>query len=424
MNDISISLFGATGSIGNFTLKLIDKLDKKDRPNIFLLSGYSQIKKLIELEEEFKSKYLFIPKSFKDKIFQDLSYSIKKKINILTSFDELFEIYQDIDKSKNFIINGIIGNNGIIPTFISQYFGILCGCANKESVIMAFELFKDFNTKLIYPLDSEHNAIYHLLATCNKDKISKIYITGSGGKVFGKNEQEIENLDLDELIKHPNWNMGKRITVDSSSGINKAFEFIELMALFNIPKEKIEIIIDRKSQVHAILQDINNYYFAAISNPDMQLPISKFFQFIGIDNNYFCKPIKESEINFQLNRHIKNTYPFLDIFIKNYNKNFIEGTIIILLNTYFQDLLFENKINFSKLRMLLINSFNEIFIKNDSHINKDNVKDNIFVEISKITNKLSFKNRQSIKILFESLNNIFNLLIIYLKDRKVLEEMW
>ncbi|MEJ5272770.1 MAG: hypothetical protein WH035_01455, partial [Spirochaetota bacterium] len=213
----------------------------------------------------------------------------------------------------------------------------------------------------------------------------------------------------------PNWNMGKRITIDSSSGINKAFEFVEVQALFDIPKEKVKILIDSKSQIHAIVQDINNYYYIAASNPDMLLPINKFLNKIGLIIPYKSKEILDKTIKFELNHDIQKTYPFLNLFIKNYNKSLVEGTTVIFLNSYLQDLLLDKKISFSKLRKLLIDSYEILFLKSDNQVTI-NLKEN--------SNNYSFKIKED----FLKLNNwkdiIFKMIIKYLKEKEILEEQW
>lgn len=415
MDNVNLSIFGSTGSIGSFILSLMDKLQNKNKPEIFLLSGYNQIKKLIDLEEKYRAKYLFVPEYYKEQVFNSLPLSLRQKVDIISSFEELYDIYSQVDKNKHYILNGIIGINGIIPTFLSQHFNIFSGCANKESIIISHELFKDFKSDLVFPLDSEHHAIYELLKACPKDKIERIFITGSGGKVLGKKEEEIEDLSLDEIIKHPNWDMGKRITIDSSSGINKAFEFIEVQALFDISKDKISILIDSKSQIHAIIQDLSNYYYVAASHPDMLLPINKFLNKIGINTSYRSSQILNKSIKFELNGEIEKTYPFLKLFMHNYKKEFIQGTTIIFLNSYFQDLLFSKKINFSKLRKLLIDSYSILF-KED--------KNPILRKLEENSNKFSF----SIKDDFVNFTNfteyVFKDILNYLKEKKLMEEMW
>jgi 1-deoxy-D-xylulose-5-phosphate reductoisomerase len=415
MDNINISIFGSTGSIGSFVLSLIDKLEDKDKPEVFLLSGYNQIKKLIDLEEKYKAKYLYLPENYKEQVFKSLPLNLRQKIDIISSFDELYEIYKQVDKKNHFILNGIIGINGIIPTFLSQHFKIFSGCANKESIIISYELFKDFNSDLVFPLDSEHNAIYELLPSCPKEKIEKIFITGSGGKVFGKKEEEIEDLSLDEMVKHPNWNMGKRITIDSSSGINKAFEFIEVQALFDIPKDKINILIDSKSQIHAIIQDSSNYYYVAASHPDMLLPINKFLNKIGINTSYKSSQILNKSIKFELNNEIEKTYPFLSHFMNNYKKEFIHGTVIIFLNSYFQDLLFSKKINFFRLRKLLIDSYNILFSNN---------KNPILRKLKENSNRFSFLIKNDFMDFADFTDSIFKDILNYLHEKNLLEEQW
>lgn len=413
MNKTSLSIFGATGSIGSFALDLIGKLDNNERPEILLLSGFSQIKKLIGLQEKFKAKYIFIPKKDKDLVYKSLSKGFNTKLNILTSFDEVFQLYEDINLENSYILNGIIGVNGIIPTFLSQHFNIINGCANKESIILSFELFNDFNPSIIYPLDSEHNAIYSLMKSCPKEKISKVYITGSGGKVYNRSEKEIKKLKVKDLIVHPNWDMGKRITIDSSSGINKAFEFIEVQALFGLPKEKVNVLIDPKSQVHAIVQDINNYYYAAISKPDMYLPINMFLEKIGLNINYVCSEFQNNSFNFNLDNNIKKTYPFLHLFIENYDKKKIAGTILLFLNSYLQDLLFDNKINFYQLRKNLLFLFEKFFENNFEIIGS---------KITYLSESLSFYKKESYSNLESFCNEINELISNLLIQNKILED--
>jgi len=414
MNEIKLSIFGATGSIGGFTLDLLNKLDKTKRPQILLISGFNQIEKLFKIAQEFDVSYIFVPNEVKELAFKRLKNKIRKNIDILTNFTELYDLYSSVDKDSNFIINGIIGKNGMIPTFLSQHFKIFSGCANKESIIISYEFFNDFNPDLAFPLDSEHNAIYSLLKLFQKENIARIYITASGGKVYNKTEEEIGKLDISDIIKHPNWNMGKRITIDSSSGINKAFEFIEAQALFNIPKDKIEILIDRKSQIHAIIQDSSNYYFAAISNPDMNIPINMFLNKIGIETKHQALPISKDFLLFELKQEIKKTFPFLDIFIKNYDKNLFEGSILIDLNSFLQNLLFENKINFLKLIKLLTNSYLNLFINDSTD----------FLHICKKLEKFSFKNKESFFNYQSTSNKLTEKSLGYLLNKKIMEEKW
>ncbi|MFN3410849.1 MAG: hypothetical protein ACK4YF_01645 [Exilispira sp.] len=417
MDNINLSIFGATGFIGSFVLSLIDKMDHDKKPEIFLMSGYSQIKKLVKLQEKYRAKYLFIPQAYKEDLLNSLPLNLRKITKIITSFEELYQIYYKINKAKHFIINGIIGINGMIPTFLSQHFNIYCGCANKESIIVSYELFDDFDSSLIFPLDSEHNAIYQLLPSCPIEKIEKIYITGSGGKVYGKDDEEINLLDFDEILNHPNWNMGARITIDSSSGINKTFEFIEVQALFSIPKGKIEVLIDTKSQIHAIIQDINNSYYIAASYPDMLLPIAKFLEKIGLNPLYKTNEIINKSIKFDLSRDIEKTYPLLTLFVNNYKNEFIEGTILLFLNSYLQDLFFSKKINFQKLRKLLIDSYKTLFINYEKSFN-------LIIDKNNNLKRFSFREKEDYNNLLYFTNHIFKNTINFLKEKKILEEQW
>lgn len=389
------SLFGATGSIGDFTLQVIDNINE-EKPVIFLLSGNLQTEKLAKLAKKYNPEFLHIPEKKKDELYRLLDDNLKKRINIITSFDEIYEAYRNENACEHYFINGIIGTGGMLPSFLSQHFNIKSAIANKESVILSHELFEDLDTSLIYPLDSEQHGIYKILPFIKKEEIENVYITASGGKVYKKTDDEILSLNLDDVVKHPNWKMGKRITVDSSTGVNKAYEYIETQALFNIPKEKIRIVIDQKSLIHAIIQDKkNNYYFAA-SNPDMHLPILSFFESIGIYSLIKIAPLSFIDFQVQLTDILSKSYPILGPFINNYDKSLFAGTFLIVLNNRLLDSFFDYKISFSELRDKLCNILNILFQK----------RDDFYQSLFKNFNKLSFTDKDSYIKINEFLDNM------------------
>ena len=265
-----ISILGSTGSIGENTLKII----KKDKKNfkINLLSTNKNINKIFNQAKEFKVKNIIITDL---KSYQKAKIKFKKsKIKIYNDFNCFNKIFK---KKDDFIMSSIAGLNGLEPTLKSIKFTNKILVANKEAIICGWNLItkelKKYKTNLI-PIDSEHFSIYSLLNSENKKEIDKIYITASGGPFLNLPKKKFFGIKPSHALKHPNWKMGKKITIDSATLMNKVFEVIEAKNIFNIDYDKISILTHPKSYLHAIVNFKNGLvkisFRIIISNYDLQ----------------------------------------------------------------------------------------------------------------------------------------------------------
>ena len=352
-----IAILGSTGSIGKTLLDIIKK--NQNNFEIILLTANKDHKKLFEQSKKFKVKNLII---HNNKNYLKLKNKKLKKINIYNNID------QYIKKNKKVVDNviiGISGFDGLEPTLKIIPYTKTISSANKESILCGWELInnklKNFNTNFI-PLDSEHFSIYNLIKS--KEKISKIYLTASGGPFLYKSNSMIKNVKAKDAIKHPNWKMGKKISIDSATMMNKLFEIIEAIKIFNIPKKKFEIIVHPQSYIHAIVDFANGYSKFLAHDTNMQIPI---FNSIFSKNNetFFNKTNLNLKVINKLSFLKPNIskYPFLKLFKKIKSKNSYFEIILLTINDYLVDLYLNNKIRYKQFQYILLNIINDPYFK-------------------------------------------------------------
>ena len=263
----NISLLGSTGSIGTQTLDIIRQL----KLNVVALSAKSNIKLLENQVREFKPKYVSI---VDENLYNDLKIALKDiNVKVLSEKESLCEL-ASLDES-DMVINSVIGMAGLKPTLAAIDAGKTLGLANKESLVVAGKLLTKrlkFKSQLL-PIDSEHSAIFQSIEGNDKKFIDKIILTASGGPFFGKTRAQLFDVTADEALKHPNWSMGRKISIDSATLMNKGLELIEASVLFDKDPEDIEILIHRESVIHSMVRYIDGSVIAQLSNPDMRLPI-------------------------------------------------------------------------------------------------------------------------------------------------------
>ncbi|MBP0979357.1 MAG: 1-deoxy-D-xylulose-5-phosphate reductoisomerase [Oscillospiraceae bacterium] len=263
----NIVLLGSTGSIGTQTLDIARDLGL----NILALCAKSNIDLLEKQAREFRPEYVSI---VDQDLYLDLKYRLKDmNIRVLTGQDSLTQL-ASLDKAQ-MVINAIVGLAGLRPTLSALESGKVLGLANKESLVVAGELLTQkikFKDQLL-PIDSEHSAIFQCLRNNKKNQVDKILLTASGGPFFKKTREELSCVTVEEALNHPNWSMGKKISIDSATLMNKGLELIEASVLFDIDPKDIKIIIHRESIVHSMVQYIDTSVIAQLSVPDMRLPI-------------------------------------------------------------------------------------------------------------------------------------------------------
>ncbi len=265
-----LTILGATGSIGKNALKVIDA--KPERFEVHYLTAGKNGQLLVEQAKKYNPKSVAIA--------DDSQYFFVKNelkplgIEVLSGRGGILHIAEKND--ADLAINAIVGAPGLEPTYRCIEAGIDVALSNKESLVMAgkliMNLLKERNVKL-YPIDSEHSAIWQCLVGEKPESIKRIILTGSGGPFRTKPVEEFQYIKPEDALKHPTWNMGKKITIDSATMMNKGLEIIEAKWLFDIPPEKIDVIIHPQSIIHSMVEFIDGSVKAQLGLPDMKLPI-------------------------------------------------------------------------------------------------------------------------------------------------------
>lgn len=264
----TITILGSTGSIGTQALEVANKHKIK----VKALAAYSNTELLAKQAIENDVDYACIYCKEKVSNLKDLLKNTK--IQILEGMSGLKEIasLNDVDC----MLNSVVGMVGLLPTLTAIEHGTDIALANKETLVAGGELVikaarkKNVN---IYPVDSEHSAIFQCLQGNKKSQVNKIILTASGGPFYGKRKKDLAFVTKADALKHPNWSMGQKITIDSATLMNKGLEFIEAMWLFDLKPEQIEIVIHRESVVHSAVKYKDHSVIAQMGVPDMKIPI-------------------------------------------------------------------------------------------------------------------------------------------------------
>lgn len=300
-----IAILGSTGSIGTQTLEVISDHDDKFR--VELLSANKNYELLIQQAKKYKPKAI---------IFGDITH---KKILNENLKSESIDIFFGDDALNNFnqfcnpdlVVTALVGKSGLIPTINAIENNIDVALANKETLVVAGDIIMKLlekNNVKIYPVDSEHSAIFQCLTGEDYNAIEKIILTASGGPFRNKKINEFKNITKKEALNHPNWEMGDKITIDSSTLMNKGLEVIEAKFLFNIDIDMIEVVIHPQSIIHSMVEFIDGSIKAQMGEPDMKLPIQYALGFPRrLENNY-------DRFNFFKNNKLTFEKPCLDTF--------------------------------------------------------------------------------------------------------------
>ena len=266
-----ITILGSTGSIGTQTLDVVRK--NKDKFQVVAISANSSIDLLLEQIMEFSPKYVAV---YNKESALKLKEMIPENINIevLSGMDGLVKICQL--EEVNVVLTAVVGMIGLVPTMAAIKAKKTIALANKETLVTAGELVMSETKKNnveILPVDSEHSAIFQCLNGERKQDIEKIILTASGGPFRGKKREELVNVTKNEALKHPNWDMGRKISIDSSTLMNKGLEVIEAKWLFDVDVEDIEVVVHPQSLIHSMVSFRDSSVISQMGCPDMRLPI-------------------------------------------------------------------------------------------------------------------------------------------------------
>ena len=364
-----IIILGSTGSIGTTTLSVI----KEQNFKIILLSTDKNAKKLLNQAILFKVKDVIIEDEVQYKKYKKLFN--KNKIRIYLGLINLKRI---LKKKVNYCINSIAGIDGLSPTLDVIPFTQNILIANKESIICGWHLIKK---KLIkhkvnfIPIDSEHFSIWKLIKNENYTKINKIILTASGGPFLKKTIKEIKNINPRHALKHPNWKMGKKISIDSATMMNKVFEFIEAIKIFDLKKKNLKILIHPKSFVHAIVFYQGSLIKFLAHDPKMSIPIANA---LDIKNNKIVNLnedvlMKLNNLNFE-KPNIKK-FPVLSVINSIPENTSYFETILITINDTLVSKYLNSEINYISIQKNLINIIKNPYFKKYYKLKPKNIYD-------------------------------------------------
>ncbi len=305
-----IAILGSTGSIGTQALEVIE--EHHDKFEVEVLTSNNNADLLIQQALKFHPNSVVITNETHYKKVEEALW--KEDIKVYAGQDALAQIVE-MD-SIDIVLTALVGYSGLKPTINAINAKKTIALANKETLVVAGELITKLareNGVHIYPVDSEHSAIFQCLAGEFQNKIEKIYLTASGGPFRGKKKEDLLNITKEQALKHPNWDMGAKITIDSATLMNKGLEVIEAKWLFNLKPEQIDVIVHPQSIIHSLVQFEDGSMKAQMGLPDMKHPIqfalsfpyrlsskSPRFNFLDYPNLTFEEPDKETFKNLAL----------------------------------------------------------------------------------------------------------------------------
>jgi 1-deoxy-D-xylulose-5-phosphate reductoisomerase len=301
----NIAILGSTGSVGRNALRVIDGLGPEYE--IAALSAHSNVQLLAEQTKRYKPKLVAVTNSNSVAAFRELIGDFD--VEVLGGPDSLAEIAER--EAVDIVLSAVVGSAGLRSALATVRTGKRLAIANKESLIIAGELLTETakeNGGTILPVDSEHSAIFQAMLSGSHEEVRKIILTASGGPFREATVEDLQTVTLEQALAHPVWSMGPKITIDSATMVNKAFEVIAARWLFDMPVEKIEVLVHPESIVHSLVEFVDGSVIAQLGKPDMRLPIQYALTYPSRVPG-ICEPLRLEEVG-------KLTFesPNLDVF--------------------------------------------------------------------------------------------------------------
>ena len=264
-----VSILGSTGSIGRQTLDIVDNL----QISVCALTAGSSVERMAQQCRKYRPKLAVMAT---EAAAEELRLALED-MDISIEWGEEGLLHAASMEEADCVITAVVGMLGLKPTLAAIHSGKRIGLANKETLVCAGELVmaeaKKYNTEII-PVDSEHSAIFQcLMGSRRKEEIKRIVLTCSGGPFFGMNREQLCNVTKADALRHPNWKMGEKITIDCATLMNKGLEVIEAMHLYDMPLEQVDVVIHRQSIIHSMVEFVDGAVMAQMGTPDMRLPI-------------------------------------------------------------------------------------------------------------------------------------------------------
>ena len=345
-----IIILGSTGSIGSTTIKIINR--DSNAFDVILLAANKNYKKLFLQAKKINCKNILI--------YDEKSYLLsinKNKNSNLKIFNKIESFTKTLKKRADYTMCAITGLAGLKPTLDAIKFSKNIAIANKESIVCGWNFIKrdltKYKTKFI-PIDSEHFSIWSLIKNYKSSQIHKIFITASGGPFLKLSKNELKKVSPKDAIKHPNWNMGKKISVDSATLMNKVFEVIEAQRIFNLPLSKFKILIHPNSYVHAIVKFTNGITKFLIHDTSMEIPIFNSLYFDDLNKKLKSKEIDFNKINNLNFIKVSNTkFPSINLLKKVPHNISLFETVLVSANDSLVELFLNKKITYLDIYRIL-----------------------------------------------------------------------
>ena len=266
----SVTVLGATGSIGDSTMDLLRA--SKDRYRVEALTAHTNVRALAGLAKEFDARYVAVADSSRLQELKDALAGTRTECGAGES-----AVIEAAARPADWVMAAVSGAAGLKPALAAVDRGATVALANKECLVCAGDFFMERARKAgacILPADSEHNALFQALASGNRDELLRVIITASGGPFRTWSPADIEQATLAQALKHPNWSMGQKITIDSASMMNKGLEVIEAAYLFNLTADEIDVLVHPQSIIHGMVEFSDHSVMAQLGTPDMRTPIA------------------------------------------------------------------------------------------------------------------------------------------------------
>jgi len=354
-----LTLLGSTGSIGRQTLSIISDSNRFD---VFALSCYNSISLIVEQAEKFHPSYIVIGDT---KLYKQALIACNHIDTIVLSGIEGLKFVVSADE-VDIVLTAMVGNSGLIPTVEAIKHGKRIALANKETLVTAGELImplaREFGAEII-PVDSEHSAIFQCLQGNDHQSVKNLILTASGGAFREFTKEEIYSKKASDALKHPNWNMGNKITIDSATLMNKGLEFIEARWLFGLEPESIQIVVHPQSIIHSMVEFNDHSVIAQMGNPDMRLPIIYALDYPNRFPN-LLEPLDFLSLNqLTFDKADIGRFPCLEIALDALKMGGLATTIMNAANEVLVDAYLKDKIGFYDISdeiQFTIQSFNNI----------------------------------------------------------------
>ena len=356
-----IAILGSTGSIGTQTLEVIN--EHKNLFSVEVLTANNNYDLLIKQAKKYKPNAVVIVNRNKyDKVNSEL---FKLGIKVYTGQKSLEQIVES--EKINIVLTALVGYSGLTPTINAIKHGKKIALANKETLVVAGDLItklsKEYNAP-IYPVDSEHSAIFQCLVGENNNAIEKIYLTASGGPFRGKKAAELKTITKKQALKHPNWSMGAKITIDSATLMNKGLEVIEAKWLFNLKEDQIDVVVHPQSIIHSAVQFEDGSIKAQLGIPDMKLPIQYALGFPNRLKNNFKRFSFFDYPNLTFEKADEKTFRNLSLAFRAMSKGGNSACILNAANEIAVEAFLNDKIGFLNMSDLIDNCLEKItFVK-------------------------------------------------------------